>query len=81
MERRAIGVGLNADHLAVAETDATGNYVNAFSVPLVTYGTSQHQAEAIIGDAVAGVVAYARDAGKPIVIEAGLPAEEGRPGG
>ena len=67
--RGAIGMDLNADHLAVCETDASGNYVNAFSVPLVTYGKSQHQAEAIIGDAVASVVAYARDVGKPIVIE------------
>ena len=41
----------------------------SFSVPLVTYGKSQHQAEAIIGDAVAVVVEYARDAGKPIVIK------------
>ena len=65
----AVGVDLNADHLAVVETDASGNYVNAFSVPLVTYGKSQHQAEAIIGDAVARVVAYAREVGKPIVIE------------
>jgi len=67
--RGAIGVDLNADHLAVCETDASGNYVNAFRVPLVTYGKSQHQAEAIIGDAVADVVAYAREAGKPVVIE------------
>ena len=67
--RGAVGVDLNADHLAVCETDASGNYIHAFSVPLVTYGKSQHQAEAIIGDAVADVVAYARDAGKPIVIE------------
>ena len=67
--RGAVGVDLNADHLAVCETDASGNYVNAFSVPLVTYGKSAHQAEAIIGDAVASVVSYARDAGKPIVIE------------
>ena len=67
--RGAIGVDLNADHLAVCETDASGNYVHAFSVPLVTYGKSHHQAEAIIGDAVATVVAYAREAGKPIVIE------------
>ena len=67
--RGAIGVDLNADHLAVCETDASGNYVHAFSVPLVTYGKSSHQAEAIIGDAVASVVEYARDAGKPIVIE------------
>ena len=67
--RGAIGVDLNADHLAVVEADASGNYVNAFSVPLVTYGKSNHQAEAIIGDAVAGVVQYARGVGKPIVIE------------
>ena len=64
-----IGVDLNADHLAVAETDASGNYVHAFSVPLVTYGKSTHQAEALIGDAVARVVDYADKAGKPIVIE------------
>ena len=67
--RGVIGVDINADHLAVAETDASGNYVNAWQVPLVTYGKSGHQAEALIGDAVAGVVEYARGAGKPIVIE------------
>ena len=64
-----MGVDLNADHLAVAETDPSGNYVNAWRVPLVTYGKSKHQAEALIGDAVAGVVEYAREVGKPIVIE------------
>ena len=64
-----IGVDLNADHLAIAETDASGNCIKAFSVPLVTYGKSTHRAEAIIGDAVATVVRHARDVGKPIVIE------------
>ena len=67
--RGAIGVDLNADHLAVAETDASGNYVNAWRVPLVTYGKGHHQAEALIGDAVAIVVGYARGGGKPLVIE------------
>ena len=67
--RGAIGVDLNADHLAVAETDASGNCVNAWRVPLVTYGKGHHQAEALIGDAVAIVVEYARGAGKPLVIE------------
>ena len=38
-------------------------------MPLVTYGRSIRQAEAIIGDAVAGVVEYAKEARKPIVIE------------
>ena len=64
-----IGVDLNADHLAVAETDASGNYLNAWRAPLVTYGKSQRQAEALIGDAVACVVEFAQEAGKPIVIE------------
>ena len=67
--RGAIGVDLNADHLAVAETDASGNYGNAWRVSLVTYGKNTSQAEAIIGDAVASVVQYAREVGKPIVIE------------
>ena len=67
--RGAIGVDLNANHLAVAETDASGNYVKAWRVPLVTYGKSNHQAEALIGDAVSGVVGYARGVGKPLVIE------------
>ena len=67
--RGAIGVDLNADHLAIAETDASGNCVNAWRTPLVTYGKSQRKAEALIGDAVASVVRYAREVGKPIVIE------------
>ena len=65
----AIGVDLNADHLAVADTDASGNPVNAFRVPLVTYGKSRRQAEAVIGDAAVSVVEYARDVGKPVVME------------
>ncbi len=64
-----IGVDLNADHLAVAETDSSGNFQRAWRVPLVTYGKTSRQAEAFIGDAVASVVGYARDAGKPVVIE------------
>ena len=67
--RGTVGVDLNADHLAVVETDASGNCVNSFSVPLVAYGKSQHQAEALIGDAVADAVIYARRVGKPMVIE------------
>ena len=38
-------------------------------MPLVTYGKFQRQSEALIGDAVASVVEYAREVGKPIVIE------------
>ena len=65
----AIGVDVNTDHLAVSETDYSGNWLRSLTVPLVTYGKSKKQAEALIGDAVAGVVALARAAGKPLVIE------------
>ena len=65
----AIGVDLNADHLAVSETDGDGNWLKSWRAPLVTYGKTQRQAQALIGDAVASVVAYAREAGKPIVLE------------
>ena len=64
-----IGIDLNADQLTVAETDASGNCLNAWRAPLVTYGKNTHQAEALIGDAVATVVQYAKEAGKPIVVE------------
>ncbi len=67
--RGAIGVDLNADHLAVSETDDSGNWVRSWRAPLATYGKSQHQAQAIIGEAVASVVSHAREAGKPIVLE------------
>ena len=60
----AIGVDLNADHLAVTETDSSGNWLRSWRVPLVTYGRSSHQAEALTGDAVAGVIEYARSGGQ-----------------
>ncbi len=67
--RGAIGVDLNADHLVVSETDGSGNWVRSWRAPLGTYGKKPHQAEANIGDAVASVVAHAREVGKPIVLE------------
>ena len=65
----AIGVDVNVDHLAVSEVDYSGNWLRSWTVPLVTYGKSRRQAEALVGDAVAGIVAVARDVGKPLVIE------------
>ena len=65
----AIGVDVNTDHLAVSEADYSGNWLRSWTVPLVTYGKTAKQTEALIGDAVAEVVALARAAGKPLVIE------------
>ena len=65
----AVGVDFNSDHLAVTETDFSGNWLNSFSVPMVTYGKSAKQSEAIVSDAVAEVIGYARVVGKPVAFE------------
>ncbi|WP_415838176.1 IS200/IS605 family accessory protein TnpB-related protein, partial [Polaromonas hydrogenivorans] len=65
----AMGVDVNADHLAVAETDRFGNLIAAQRIDLHTYGKSADQAKALIGDAVGAIVMHARTNGKPVVIE------------
>ena len=62
-------VGMDADHLAVSETDRYGNLVATRKIALVTYGKSSDQAKALIGDAVVSIVEQARHTGKPVVIE------------
>lgn len=65
----AVGMDVNADHLAVSETDRFGNLVAARRIDLHTYGKSSDQAKALIGDAAVSIVEQARLAGKPVVIE------------
>ena len=65
----AIGIDINADHLAMTETDQHGNPIYTQRIPLVTYGKSTEQTEALIGDAVAKIVKKAKEAKKPVVIE------------
>jgi IS605 OrfB family transposase len=64
-----IGVDINADHLAVVETDASANPLRHARVALNTYGKSQGQAKALMGDAAKSIVAWAIESQKPIVIE------------
>ena len=65
----AIGVDINADHLAVSETDRFGNLVEARRIDLHTYGKTTDQAKALIGDAAVRIADLAKAKGKPIVIE------------
>jgi IS605 OrfB family transposase len=65
----AIGVDVNAYHLAASETDRFGNLISTRRIDLPLYGKSTDQAKAIIGDAVAHIAAHAKEACKPIVIE------------
>jgi hypothetical protein len=64
-----IGVDINADHLAVTETDRFGNPVGSWVIHYVTYGRTSERRAAIVGDAVKQVVAIAVDRCKPIAIE------------
>ena len=65
----AVGVDLNSGHLAVCETDSSGNPVRSWSVPLVTYGKSYAQDGTLVGDAVASVAAHAKEVGKRLLDE------------
>ena len=67
--RGAIGVDINADHLAVAEVDLFGNFINATRYDCVTYGKSSDQAKAIIGDNIKQIVARCVITGKPLSLE------------
>lgn len=64
-----IGLDINANHLAVAEADRFGNPIGKKSIALNTYGKNQNQAKALIGNACAELVAYAKTKGKTLVIE------------
>lgn len=65
----AIGVDINADHLAIVETDRFGNPLEHKSIPLVTYGKTSKQTLAVAGDVSAEIVKWSIRVQKPIVIE------------
>lgn len=68
-ELGAIGVDVNAEHLAVSEINHHGNWVNSYRLPLNTYGKSTEQAKALIGDVAKQIAVLAVNTGKPVVIE------------
>lgn len=65
----AIGVDINADHLAIVETDRYGNPIKNKILPLNCYGKTSDQAKALIGDAVAELVQWSIITQKPLVVE------------
>ncbi len=64
-----IGIDLNANHVALVETDRFGNIVGTEIIQLNTYGKSKGQTESIIGEVVKTIVAKSDITLKPIVIE------------
>lgn len=65
----AIGVDLNADHLAWAELDRFGNPLETGNIPCVTYGKTATQAEALIEAAAIALTQRAKQTGKQLVLE------------
>lgn len=65
----AIGLDLNANHVALAELDRFGNLIHAEKLPCHNYGKSTDQAKALIGDLAKAVAARCAAAGKPLVLE------------
>lgn len=66
----ALGVDINADHLALSEIDRFGNLVHCSRIDLHTYGKTTEQSKALIGDAAVAIVSQAKSRGKPIIVEA-----------
>jgi len=64
-----IGVDINPDHLDVAETDAKGNYLRGWSVPVDLKDKSTKQRKTILSQATKSIVDYALSVGKSVVIE------------
>ena len=65
----AIGIDINANHIALVEIDHNGNPVYKETIPLNTYGKTKNQTKALIGDACKKVVILAKEKNKPVVLE------------
>ena len=65
----AIGLDINANHIALAEMDRFGNLVDKKVFPCCTYGKNQNQSKAIIGDMAKLIITAAVKKQKPIVLE------------
>ncbi|MGD1075631.1 MAG: hypothetical protein ABR903_06080 [Thermodesulfovibrionales bacterium] len=56
-----IGVDINADHLAITETDRFGNPIDFWTIPCCTYGKSSDQSRAVVSGAVKSLLAIASE--------------------
>lgn len=65
----ALGLDLNVNHLALAESDRFGNLVASHRIDLCLYGLDKNQRRARISDAMGEVVRLALACGKPLAIE------------
>lgn len=64
-----IGIDLNVGHVAVSETDRSGNLIAFERLPLHLYGRSSAQSETAIAECVKRIIAHAVRSGKPLSLE------------
>ena len=64
-----IGLDINANHLALVETDFQGNPLSKQVIYFNLYGKSSDQSRALIGDATASAISYAEQVHKPLIFE------------
>ena len=60
-----IGIDINANHIALSETDRFGNIVNKRTLRYSTYGKSKNESLAIIGDISKEIVEFASEKKNP----------------
>jgi len=65
----SIGIDLNEHHVALTEIDYKGNFLQKKTVPLSLYGKSKEQAKALLGDVCKEIVSFAKEKGKPLIVE------------
>lgn len=68
-ETGAIGIDINANHIAISETDRFGNLINKKNIACSTYGKNKNQSLAIIQDVACKIVKDATLKEKPLVLE------------
>ncbi len=64
-----IGIDINSDHIAYAETDRFGNLIEKKTYSWISYGKSNHQLKALTGDICKEIINKANEAKKSIIIE------------
>jgi IS605 OrfB family transposase len=67
--RGALGIDINADHLALTLIDRHGNYKNTWSIAWKTMGVPSRRTRELCYTAAGRAVAMAREHGVPIVVE------------
>jgi len=68
-DKGALGVDLNAGHVSAALVDASGNPVEVYNSPCVTYGKSSDQAQDAIRKVAAKIAVLAKQLNVPVVAE------------